>query len=239
MDVRYVIGADFGQIYDSTAVTVVERKLTPIGEPYQRQALSLSSQPGVRRYEVRQRVETSYDLIRLDRVPLRTPYTTIAEGIVKLVGELHARHADEVIAETGGMEHPPGKGPLSKVRVGLAIGEGGVGKVVRDILIERMNEGLEDGPRMVRFMPVTVHGGANTTASGGFYHVPKRDLVSAGLVCFQNRKLRIGNLKWRDTLEKELTNYRLKQNLATGHTAFEPLREGQHDDLVFATCLAC
>jgi hypothetical protein len=136
------------------------------------------------------------------------------------------------------MQHPSGRG-ASDVRVGLAIDEGGVGKAVRDILIQEMNEGLENGPKMVRFLPVTVHGGSNTSVSGGFYHVPKRDLVSAGLVCFQNRRLRIEKLQWRDLLEKELTNYRLKQNLATGHAAFEPLRNGEHDDLVFAVCLAC
>jgi hypothetical protein len=137
------------------------------------------------------------------------------------------------------MAHPPGEGPLSKVRVGLAIDEGGVGKAVRDILLQAMSEGLEDGPRMVKFIPATVHGGASTTYTNGFYHVPKRDLISAGLICYQNRKLRVGNLKWRGTLEKELTNYRLKQNLATGHAAFEPLREGEHDDLLFAVCLSC
>jgi hypothetical protein len=38
-------------------------------------------------------------------------------------------------------------------------------------------------------------------------------------------------------LEEELKNYRLKQNLSTSHAAFEPLREGQHDDLLFAVCL--
>jgi len=42
---------------------------------------------------------------------------------------------------------------------------------------------------------------------------------------------------YRGVLEEQLKNYRLKQNLATGHAGFEPLREGQHDDLLFATCL--
>ncbi|MDQ3363281.1 MAG: hypothetical protein M3534_16795 [Actinomycetota bacterium] len=31
----------------------------------------------------------------------------------------------------------------------------------------------------------------------------------------------------------------MKQNLATGHAAFEPLRAGQHDDILFAVCLGC
>ena len=46
-----------------------------------------------------------------------------------------------------------------------------------------------------------------------------------------------GNLRHRCVLEEELKNYRLKQNIATGHAAFEPLRDGQHDDLLFVTCL--
>jgi hypothetical protein len=91
----------------------------------------------------------------------------------------------------------------------------------------------------VDFMPVTVHGGANTSRSGGYFHVPKRDLVHAGIVAYQNGTLKVGKLRHRATLEKELQNYRLKQNLATGYAAFEPLRDGDHDDLLFATCLAC
>jgi hypothetical protein len=59
------------------------------------------------------------------------------------------------------------------------------------------------------------------------------------LVAYQNQKLRVGNLKWRAVLEEELKNYRLKQNINTNHVSFEPLREGQHDDLLFAVCLGC
>jgi hypothetical protein len=218
---------------------LTERRLTPVGEPYQHDRLrGAYSGARQRSYEVRQDVEASYDLIRLDRVPLRTSYTTIAKGIVTLIKELYARHVED-LGEMAGVAHPDGKGPGSKVQVGLAIDEGGVGKAVRDILLNEMSTSLENGPKKVRFLPVTVHGGANTSASGGFYHVPKRDLVSAGLVCYQNRRLRVGKLRWRDVLEKELTNYRLKQSIATGHTAFEPLREGEHDDLLFAVCLGC
>ena len=61
--------------------------------------------------------------------------------------------------------------------------------------------------------------------------------MHAGIVAFQNRRLRVANLRYRGVLEEELKNYRLKQNLATGYAGFEPLREGQHGDLLFATCL--
>jgi hypothetical protein len=59
------------------------------------------------------------------------------------------------------------------------------------------------------------------------------------LVAYQNGKLRVGDLRWRKTLEDELSNYRLRQNINTNHVSFEPLREGQHDDLLFAVCLGC
>jgi len=39
-------------------------------------------------------------------------------------------------------------------------------------------------------------------------------------------------------LVNELKNYSRKVNIATGNLAFEPWRESDHDDLLFATCLA-
>ena len=125
------------------------------------------------------------------------------------------------------------------VDVGLAIDEGGVGKAVKDILVDALEDGIpdQDGEPHVIFLPVTVHGGANTTKSGGYWHILKRGLVHAGIVAYQNGTLKVGKLRHRGVLEEELKNYRLKQNLATGYAGFEPLRDGQHDDLLFATCL--
>ena len=129
--------------------------------------------------------------------------------------------------------------PRQPVDVGLAIDEGGIGKAVKDILRDALEEGIPDqqGEPHVIFLPVTVHGGANTTQSGGYWHIPKRDLVHAGIVAFQNQTLHVAKVRYRGVLEEELKNYRLKQNLATRYAGFEPLREGQHDDLLFATCL--
>jgi hypothetical protein len=238
VDLKYMISADFGQINDYTAVAVIERRLVEVGEPYQ--FVGGEHLPPRRRiYETRQNVEQHYDLIRLDRVPLRTPYTTIAQGIVKLIKEMHRRHVEELRSGVEGVAVTHPRDRSKPLRVELAIDEGGVGKAVRDILIKEMIEGLEKDKPRVHFLPVTVHGGASTTHVGGFYHVPKRDLISAGLVAYQNGRLRVGKLRHRGVLEEELANYRLKQNLATGNVAFEPLREGQHDDLLFAVCLGC
>jgi hypothetical protein len=227
---KYMISADFGQMNDYTAVAVTERRLVPVGERYNatgwRWKGDLYGGRTVSYPEIRQRVEQHYNLIRLDRIQLRTPYTKIAKGIVKLLQEFYAAHT----RSEGYVLRQP-------VTVGLAIDEGGVGVAVKDILVEAVENGIEDGRPDIHFLPVTVHGGATTTRAGGYYHVPKRDLVGAGIVAFQNGTLRVGKLRHRGVLEEELKNYRLKQNLATGHAAFEPLREGQHDDLLFATCL--
>ncbi len=226
MGIRYMISADFGQTFDHTAVAVTERRLVPVGERYQHSYIEGASRysEGRKAYEIRQNVEQHYDLIRLDRVPLRTSYTTIARGLVTLLKQLYAEHAKADDSD-------------GEIAVGLAIDEGGVGKAVKDILKKEITEGIEKGRPLVLFMAVTVHGGATTNIGNGWVHVPKRDLISAGLVAYQNGRLRVGDLRHRATLEDELTNYRLRQNIATGHAAFEPLRSGQHDDLLFATCL--
>ncbi|MDP9487453.1 MAG: hypothetical protein M3Q49_16995, partial [Actinomycetota bacterium] len=210
MAIKYMISADFGQTFDYTAVAVTERRLVPVGERYQHSYVEYqgTGSRGRRVHEVRHDIEQHYDLIRLDRVALRTPYTTIARGLVKLVNQLYAEHV-------GGEDYAG-----ESVTVGLAIDEGGVGKAVRDILQKEIREGVEKGRPRVRLLPVTVHGGATTNIGNGWVHVPKRDLVSAGLVAYQNGRLRVGDLRHRATLENELTNYRLKQNINTGHAAF-------------------
>jgi hypothetical protein len=233
LEYRFVIAADFGQQHDYTAVSVIERHLDPVGDKYPR---TRPGNAGQQVYQVRQNVEQRLSLIRLDRVQLRTPYTVIAKGLVKMVRELYFKHLRD--SDFKAVRHPDDA--PSPIRVALAIDEGGVGVAVRDILLQELKEGLgKRGPKMVTLLPVTVHGGERTTKGQGFWRVPKRDLVSSGVVCYQNRTLKVGDLPQRDTLEKELTNYRLRQNLNTGYTGFEPLREGEHDDLVFSVCLGC
>jgi len=227
-----MVSADFGQTTDYTAVAVTKRRFVPTSGKYNHEGTRYEGDvyhgERVPFRETRQDVEQHYDLIRLDRVQLRTSYTQIAKGIVKLIKELNALHRKE-----------DGLRPRQPVDVGLAIDEGGVGKAVKDILLDALKDGIReaDGEPYVNFLPVTVHGGANTTRSGGYWHIPKRDLVHAGIVAFQNKTLHVAKLRYRSVLEEELKNYRLKQNLATGYAGFEPLREGQHDDLLFATCL--
>jgi hypothetical protein len=63
-------------------------------------------------------------------------------------------------------------------------------------------------------------------------------VVFPAVAAFQQGKIRIGKVQDRDALVNELKNYRRTTNIATGTMAFEPWRESEHDDLLFAVCLA-
>jgi hypothetical protein len=63
--------------------------------------------------------------------------------------------------------------------------------------------------------------------------------VFAAVAAFQQGRIRIAKgITDRDALVNELRNYSRKTNIATGNMVFEPWRESQHDDLLFAVCLA-
>jgi len=86
---------------------------------------------------------------------------------------------------------------------------------------------------------VTITGGDNATFEGGYWRVPKRDLVSALTIAFQNKRLQIAEaLPESKTLVTELLNFKVKINLKTAHDSYEAWREGIHDDLVLAVALA-
>ena len=99
------------------------------------------------------------------------------------------------------------------------------------------------GTPKVDFRRVSVTG-SNTslkrpTRTDGYWAVPKKDLVFPAVAAFQQGKIRIAKgIKDRDALVNELRNYKRTTNIATGNLAFEPWRESEHDDLLFAVCLA-
>ena len=70
-------------------------------------------------------------------------------------------------------------------------------------------------------------------------HIPKKDLVGALQVLLSGRRLRISKeLALASVLEKELANFRVKVTASANET-YEAWREGDRDDLVLATAIAC
>ena len=193
---------------------------------------------GSNHYEVRQPCEQHYDLIRLDRVQLQTPYTSIARGLVKLVQEFYNVHRKEHCQALGIPEDDPDQ-EVPLIEIGLCFDATGAGRVFAELLWSEVRKRIDrDKPRLL-WLPVVATGGAKATSSGWYLNVPKRELISSGIVCYQNGRLRVGKLKHRGVLEEELRSYRLKQSQLTGHDSYSPVRERQNDDLLFAVTLGC
>jgi len=89
---------------------------------------------------------------------------------------------------------------------------------------------------------ITIHGGSEVSVDPQRpgYRVPKRDLVSAVQVLLQTSRLKVAaSLPEAETLRRELLNFRVKIDPRTAHDSYEHWREGDHDDLVLATAMAC
>jgi hypothetical protein len=224
---EYWMGLDVGQAADPSAVAVLKRVLEPVGEPFETtKRVNNWGVGGSSKVEViRQTVRAVYHVVHLDRPPLRTPLPTIAEGVVDRLKRLAPTHPIYAQRHT----------------VGLTVDATGVGRGVVDMIYREIrNLNPKEDPR-VSLIPANITGGSQSRRDEyGWVNLPKKELVFTGGVA----PLQDGRLKWsrrireRDTLEKELLNYRLNVNIATGHMAFEPWREGEHDDLLFAVCLA-
>src|SRR5215207_8510413 len=217
---RYSVGVDLGQANDYTAIAVLERVVVP-------PSTALFNPVGVSPSNRLVEGETVFDLVYLKRPKLGTPYDTIAKRVADLICELE----------------PEGSfGELGQVT--LSVDGTGVGRGVVDMLdseFKRRGTTSKSVPK-IDFRRVSVTGSQTTlkrpTRSDGYWSVPKKDLVFPAVAAFQQGKIRIGKVADRDALVNELKNYRRTTNIATGNMAFEPWRESDHDDLLFAVCLA-
>ena len=209
-----LIGVDLGQQRDYTAISVTERVLLPSGEFYREPCYDGFTQQT--RWRTAQEGKPEYRVRHLERPKLGTPYTEVVDRVVELVKTL-------------------GGNPV------LAVDATGVGRPVMDMLWKTLGEELEGTESYIDRCAVTITGGDSVTRSpDGGLRVPKRDLVSATLVLMQNGQLKIADaLYLKDTLVKELLNFRVKINISTAHDSYEAWREGDHDDLVLSVALAC
>jgi hypothetical protein len=215
------VGCDLGQAADFSAIAVLKKEIVP---PRDAMFSPVGEHPGNRLVEG----DTVYDLVYLKRPKLGTPYDTIAKRVADLVCELEPEGA---FGELG--------------QVTLSVDGTGVGRAIVDLLdaeFKRRGATSKGAPR-VDFRRVSVTGSQTSlkrpTRSGGYWSVPKHELIFPCVAAFQQGKVRLAKgIKDRDALVSELKNYRRKVNIATGGLQFEPWRESEHDDLLFALCLA-
>jgi hypothetical protein len=215
-DVMRIVGVDLGQQRDFTAITVIERGYVPAGKLYNAHYWY----KGRETYAAREPVKLEYHVRHLERPALGTSYVDVVERVIELLKSL-AELDEELV---------------------LTVDMTGVGRPVADMLKARLNEWLEqDRDGYLNAAWITITGGDSVTkAEGGGLRVPKRDLASAPLVLMQNKQLKIAEgLQLADALKRELLNFKVKINIATGHDSYEAWREGDHDDLVLAVAMAC
>ena len=113
----------------------------------------------------------------------------------------------------------------------LAVDGTGVGRPVVDLLKRARPDCV--------LLPAIITGGDRETNDGGYYRIPKRDLIVQLQVLVQCGALRIAaGLEHATTLVAEMQAMRVKVTPA-GHEQYGAWREGTHDDLVFAVALAC
>lgn len=189
--IRYFVGLDLGQVSDFTALAVLER---PLACPE----------------DILRRQRPTYALRHLQRLPLGTPYPTVVQNVVSLLGAAF----------------------LSACT--LAVDQTGVGRAVVEMLFDALR-----GRVGCWFYPITITTGHVVTADdSGSLHVPKKELVGTLQLLLQTRRLQAARtLPDAAVLVKELENFRVKVTAARNET-FESWREGQHDDLVLAVALA-
>ena len=206
-----VIGVDLGQQRDYTAISVIEREHVPAGPMYNDEY----HHRGRWIFAARQPVRLEYRVRHLERPTLGTSYPEQVARIIELVKAL------------GG-------------EIALVVDATGVGLPVTDMLWARLRQEIEETDIYITRCNVTITGGDSVTRTEGGVRVPKRDLVSAPLVLMQHGQLKIAEgLSLRETLVKELLNFRVKINISTAYDSYEAWREGDHDDLVLAVAMAC
>ena len=228
---HYYIGLDLGQSSDYTAIAILEEPIWLGGEtdwtqfavflpdgvdedegwvsPARLSPQSAHNAQAVN-YKYGRPAHPPLYLRHLERFELGTKYTEIIERVKQI------------------LLREPIRRRLKRTR--LLVDKTGVGAAVIDGFWQAG----------VRPISVTIHGGSNVALEPHGFRVPKRSLVAAAQVLLQNGRLKIAeSLPEAQTLKKELLNFRQKIDPKTTHDSYEHWREGDHDDLVLATVLAC
>jgi hypothetical protein len=189
----YYAGLDLEQSADHTALAVLQKVPT------------YDKQMGKHGAELHLR--------HLERFPLKTPYTDIADQVKSLL--------------SGPPFTTPAlmNGRLARPATELIVDKTGVGVAVTDLLTERRLNHIA--------VTITGLGQKVNRHSTKEYSVPKQDLVSALEVPFHKGTLKVAKgLEGWPKLREELLNFRRKQNKTSAHISYEHWRESDHDDLV-------
>ena len=109
----------------------------------------------------------------------------------------------------------------------IVVDVGGVGRPILDLLTSRG----------ISVQGIQLTAGDVVTENGATMNVPKRDIVMALELLFEQKRIRIpASLRHKDLLLAELQNFTVKTTSA-GHDSYNAARESIHDDMVIALAL--
>jgi hypothetical protein len=111
------------------------------------------------------------------------------------------------------------------------------------LVVDATGVGLSaiDAFRAARLLPLpVVIGGDDVSYGDGFYRVPKRELARSVKLLLNKSWLRATkDLPLWDLLKDELQDFATRVSISSGGPWEEAWRDGEYDDMVLATALAC
>jgi len=124
----------------------------------------------------------------------------------------------------------------------------GVGEVVVDIMREQglyplpivFTGGTNVRPVYADFGKVFGSGTSMQATVLKEIHVPKEDLVHAGVLIMEQKRLRLAsNLQHEDDFKRQMVSFKGKVNETTGRKKYENEFDDIHDDFVVTYLMAC
>ncbi len=203
-----IIGVSLGHRHEKTAISVTERAYVPTGETFN--AVDYSYRRKRTILEAHERVTVEYRVRHLERHGPPSRYAAVAQRVPELV-------------------HKLGQDFM------LVVDITATGRPAYSLILGELQAALKDTRIRFKHCPITVSGiagGVSRSPDVGQI-VPRRDLISASQILFDEGQLKIAeSLGLAGTLRDELLAFKPKAN--TKPDDLEGWREGKDDDLVLA-----
>ncbi len=202
-----IVGVSLGHRHERTAISVTERAYVPTGETFT--AFRYDHASKRQTFEAREGVSLQYRVRHLERMGPPARYSEVAGRV------------SEVVRKIGRS-------------VVLVVDVTATGRPVYSLILKELAGALKNAPISAKPCPITVSGvagGVSRSPDVG-YLVPRRDLISAAQILFDDGGLKIAEgLDLARTLTDELVAFRPKAHRPDD---LEGWRERPHDDLVLA-----
>jgi hypothetical protein len=199
-----------GHRHERTAISVTERAHVPTGERFNHVT---HDERGWERYQTREHIATEYRVRHLERQGPPSRYASVAGRVPEILKEI-SRDSILVVDITA------------------------TGRPAYALILGELSHALESTGLHFKHCPITVSGvagGVSRSPDVG-YIVPRRDLISACQIAFDEERLKIAEgLSLAGTLRDEMLAFKPK---ALKPNDLEGWRERPHDDLVLAVAVS-